>query len=328
MAADERKAALERWLAGVRPDVCGALTPASADASFRRYFRVPTEAGSLIAMDAPPAQEDSHAFVDIAARLERAGLHVPRVLASDIEQGFLLLSDLGTTGYLDRLDTEQADGLYREAIDALVRMQARADTTGLPEYDGDRLGAELDLFPAWYVQRHLGVEPGARWWDAWHAVRGRLIDSALGQPRVFVHRDFMPRNLMIASPNPGVLDFQDALAGPITYDPVCLLRDAFVSWPPETEDRWLEYYRGRAEHAGLPVCGDAARFRRDLDWMGVQRHLKVLGIFARLCHRDGKPHYIADAPRFLDYLAREVGPYPDLAPLRELLDALDGRACA
>lgn len=327
MAPSERRAALEQWIAGLRADVAGPLAPASVDASFRRYFRVPVAGGSLVAMDAPPAHEDVRPFVEVARRLATAGIHVPEILAVDAARGFVLMTDLGTSGYLERLGDDPGP-LYDDAIAALVRMQARAPVDGLPAYDAGRLGAELDLFPEWYVRRHLGLEPPAPWWRNWEATRAALIDSALAQPRVFVHRDYMARNLVVSEPNPGVLDFQDAVAGPLSYDPVSLVRDAFVSWPPAVEARLLECYRARAADAGLPVPDDAAAFRRDVDRMGAQRHLKVLGIFARLHHRDGKAHYIADAPRFRAYLARESGADPGLAALRELLDALPAEPTA
>lgn len=322
MASSARQQALTQWITGLRADVAGPLTPASVDASFRRYFRVPVADGSLVAMDAPPAHEDVRPFVDVARRLATAGIHVPQILAVDVARGFLLMTDLGTTGYMDRLGGDDPGPLYDDAIAALVRMQARVPVDGLPEYDAARLGAELDLFPEWYVRRHLGLEPPAPWWRAWQAARETLIGSALAQPRVFVHRDYMPRNLMVTAPNPGVLDFQDAVAGPLSYDPVSLVRDAFVSWPPAVEERLLEHYRAAAADAGLPVPDDAAAFRRDVDRMGAQRHLKVLGIFARLWYRDGKARYIADAPRFRGYLERASGRDPGLTALRELLDAL------
>lgn len=317
---DTRRQALEEWLAEVAPAMTGPLEIASADASFRRYFRLRVAGGSLIAMDAPPAHEDVRPFVDVAQRLAAAGLHVPRIRAHDPDNGFVLMSDLGVTAYLERMDAAGAHALMDQAVAALVRMQAMAPTEGLPAYDEKRLGAELDLFPQWYVRRHLGIEPAATWWDDWEAARATLIARALAQPHVFVHRDYMPRNLMVSDPSPGVIDFQDAVVGPLTYDLASLLRDAFVSWPEADEQRWIETYHETASAGGLPVP-EPARLRADLDAMAAQRHLKVLGIFARLCHRDGKPGYIEDAPRFHAYLARETGD-PGLAPLRRVLRAL------
>lgn len=322
MTAAEREHELERWIADLRSDVHGPWTAASSDASFRRYFRIPVTSGSLIAMDAPPEHEDTRPFLDVAGRLAAGGLNVPRILAADIERGFVLMTDLGASGYLDALGTNAADALLDDAVDALVRIQSEVSCDGLPLYDETRLQAELDLFPTWYVRRHLGIEPDPGWWRTWEAACRVLLDNALAQPRVFVHRDFMARNLMVTDPNPGVLDFQDAVAGPISYDPVCLLRDAFISWPPEAEDQWLYRYHRSAAAAGLPVPAAFDEFRRQAELMGAQRHLKVLGIFARLCHRDGKDGYIADAPRFLDYLARETAPYPELEPLRTALTGL------
>lgn len=321
MAAVDREHELEQWIATQRGDVAGPWTAASSDASFRRYFRIPVADGSLIAMDAPPGQEDARPFVAVAERLHACGIHVPRILAADLERGFVLMTDMGKTGYLDALAGNDGDALLEDAFDALIRMQVHAPCDDLPVYNADRLRAELELFPTWFVQRHLGMEPDADWWHAWETGCRRLVESAVEQPRVFVHRDFMARNLMVAEPNPGVLDFQDALAGPIGYDPICLLRDAFRSWPPAAEDGWLRHYHRRAHDAGLPLP-DFEAFRRSADLMGAQRHLKVLGIFARLYHRDGKAGYIADAPRFLDYLERETAPYAELAPLREALQAL------
>ncbi len=322
MMTTDREHALAEWIAQQRDDAAGPWQAASSDASFRRYFRIPVRDGALIAMDAPPEHEDARPFIDVAQRLRRAGIHVPQVLASDLDRGFVLMSDLGTVGYMDRLSGADDDALLADAIAALIHMQVHTPCDDLPVYDAERLQRELDLFTDWYVRRHLGVEPNGAWWRAWQTCCGVLIDSAVAQPRVFVHRDYMARNLMVATPNPGVLDFQDAVAGPISYDPVCLLRDAFISWSPASEEEWLRRYHRDARAAGLPVPPTLDDFRRQADLMGAQRHLKVLGIFARLCHRDGKPGYIADAPRFLGYLARETASYETLAPLREVLRAL------
>lgn len=322
MSATNRERALAQWIDQQGYDAAGPWQAASSDASFRRYFRIPVSEGALIAMDAPPEHEDAGPFVEIAQRLQQAGVHVPHILACDLERGFVLMADLGTVGYMDHLSGAGDDALLADAVAALIHMQAHTPCADLPTYDAQRLQRELDLFADWYVGRHLGFEPDAAWWRAWHASCAALIDNALAQPRVFVHRDYMARNLMVATPNPGVLDFQDALAGPISYDAVCLLRDAFISWSPGTEEEWLRRYQRDARAAGLPVPRGLDEFRRHADLMAAQRHLKVLGIFARLYHRDGKPDYIADAPRFLGYLARETAPYETLAPLREVLQAL------
>jgi len=322
MPPDTREADLRRWLQARSIELAGELTIASADASARRYFRVPTRAGTRIAMDAPPEREDTAAFVDVAERLAGAGVHVPAIEAHDRAQGFVLMSDMGDTAYIDRLADAAAPELMDAAIDTLVQMQVATRSADLPFYDAERLRAELELFPSWYVRTHLGLEPGADWWRRWATLREYLIEQALEQPRVFVHRDYMPRNLMVTTPCPGVLDFQDAVRGPITYDLASLLRDAFASWDAAHEDRLIARYRTRAAAAGLPVPSEAATFERMLATMATQRHLKVLGIFARLHHRDGKPRYIGDAPRFLHYLRTEATAVPSLHPLTGLLAEL------
>lgn len=319
---DPRACAARGWatrLLGLTDDA--DFAPASADASFRRYFRLRDPRGerSWIIMDAPPEQENCEPFVRIAARLADAGLNVPRVLEQDSAQGFLLLSDLGRQTYLQVLDDGNADALFADAIDALVRMQGTVAVSDLPAYDTALLQRELDLFPDWFVQRHLQL----RWTDhqaaKWRQVCAQLIESALAQPQVFVHRDFMPRNLMCSLPNPGLLDFQDAVCGPVTYDVACLFKDAFLSWPQHRIDTWLARYADAARHAGIGLPPD---FDRALDWMGLQRHLKVLGIFARIHHRDGKPQYLADAPRFIGYVRAACARHPQMQPLRELFDTL------
>lgn len=269
-------------------------------------------------MDAPPEHEDCRPFIDIARRLAACGVHVPEILDSDPAQGFLWLSDLGRHSYLDVLNTDNADALYADAIDALLRIQTHADTRGLPVYDSERLLQELQLFPDWYLSRHLDVELSAAEQSDLESVFGLLIESALVQPRVFVHRDYMPRNLMVATPNPGIIDFQDAVSGPITYDVISLFKDAFVSWPQTRISDWIRRYWAAARSQGLPVAEDLAKFQTELDWMGLQRHLKVLGIFARIRYRDGKPHYLEDAPRFVRYILDVVARYPELSALREL----------
>ena len=313
MTEDVRLNQIEDWLTTVLPEIFreqawgevpkGSLTAASSDASFRRYFRWAGEGRSLIVMDAPPPQEDCRPFVQVAALLAEAGVHVPRILAQDLERGFLLLSDLGTLTYLEVINAANADDYFQAAIDALLAFQGKQPTNGsLPLYDRALLARELSLFPEWYVGRELDMTFSASQLERWQAVCDRLIDSALAQPQVLVHRDFMPRNLMLSTPNPGVLDFQDAVIGPVTYDITSLFKDAFLSWPEPLVQRWLLDYWEQARAAGIPVQPDFADFQRASDLMGVQRHLKVMGIFARIWHRDGKPRYVADTPRFLAYI--------------------------
>ncbi len=314
---------LERWLSQQLPGEPFSLAPASADASFRRYFRVTLGDGrSYIAMDAPPDKEDCRAFVHVAGLLHRAGVHAPQVLAQDLAQGFLLLSDLGTRTYLEVINEENAPRLFADATEALLRWQLATRPGVLPPYDEALLRREMQLFPDWYVARHLGVELSKVQSDRLEEIFRLLTHSALAQPQVYVHRDYMPRNLMLAEPNPGVLDFQDAVLGPITYDAVSLFRDAFISWDEERVLDWTARYWEKAKRAGLPVDADFGEFWRAYEWMGLQRHLKVLGIFARINYRDGKPRYLQDTPRFIRY-ARDVAKrYPALSPLLRLLDGL------
>ena len=282
-------------------------------------------------MDAPPPQEDVRPFIDVAALLSGCGLHAPRVLEADAERGFLLLTDLGTRLYLDALNAavaagepQRADALMRDAIAALIRWQACADPSALPPYDDALLRRELALFPDWCVNRECGVTWGADEAAVWQGACDLLVASALAQPTVAVHRDFMPRNLMVCEPNPGILDFQDAVRGPITYDIASLLRDAFISWEEEQEIDWAVRYWKAARNAGLPLADDFGEFWRTLEWIGLQRHLKVLGIFSRLKHRDGKPHYSADLPRFFGYAHKVAARYNALRPLSRLLEPLMG----
>ena len=333
MTEDVRLNQIEDWLNTVLPEIFreqawgevpkGSLTAASSDASFRRYFRWAGEGRSLIVMDAPPPQEDCRPFVQVAALLAEAGVHVPRILAQDLERGFLLLSDLGTLTYLEVINAANADDYFQAAIDALLAFQGKQPTNGsLPLYDRALLARELSLFPEWYVGRELDMTFSASQLERWQAVCDRLIDSALAQPQVLVHRDFMPRNLMLSTPNPGVLDFQDAVIGPVTYDITSLFKDAFLSWPEPLVQRWLLGYWEQARAVGVPVQPDFADFQRASDLMGVQRHLKVMGIFARIWHRDGKPRYVADTPRFLAYIRTVVARRPELTDLGALLDEL------
>ncbi len=318
----DRDALLKDWLLRELPGRTFTLAPASADASFRRYFRVTLDDETLIAMDAPPPQEDCRPFVHVAGLMAAAGLHVPAILGQDLEQGFLLLSDLGSTTYLAAINEFNADALFSDAIDALIRWQLASRENVLPPYDEALLRRELDLFPDWYVKRHLGVDLDASQRESMEWIFRLVIASNLAQPRTFVHRDYMPRNLMVSQPNPGVLDFQDAVHGPITYDVASLFKDAFLSWEEERVLDWTIRYWERARRANLPVNPDFGEFYRDFEWMGLQRHLKVLGIFARICHRDGKPHYVKDTPRFLNYVRAVAGRYASLTPLLRLFDQL------
>lgn len=314
-SGDERLQQLETWVQAQTQSVVKGIA-ASSDASFRRYFRYPLPEADLIAMDAPPPQEDCQPFVDIAYRLKAAGLNVPEILAEDIARGFLLLSDLGKQTYLDVLNEDNADALFADALQALIAMQVNTDTKSLPHYDRALLTRELALFPEWYIGHHLEQAIDDQ---AWQAAIEPLLAAILKQPKVFVHRDFMPRNLMISSPNPGVLDFQDAVLGPISYDPICLFKDAFISWPEAKVNQWLQHYWQLASATQLPLPDNYEAFKRDCDLMGLHRHLKVIGIFARIAYRDGKPRYLEDVPRFVDYLRPVLAAYPELAELRALL---------
>jgi aminoglycoside/choline kinase family phosphotransferase len=334
-ADPQRKTDFERWLAplaqshGLRRD---SLRAASADASFRRYLRIDAGNGihkgaSLVVMDAPPPQEDVRPFVQIAQYIQQAGLHGPEVLAADVERGFLLLTDLGRTLYLDAFadaSPQQADTLMRDAITALVQWQAEVPGPALPPYDEAMLRRELQLFPDWCVGREFGLTWGERENKTWMQVSDALVAAALAQPRVAVHRDWMPRNLMVADPNPAILDFQDAAYGPIAYDLASLLRDAFWSWDEEREIDWAARYWDKARRAALPVGDDFGAFWRDVEWIGLQRHLKVLGIFCRLKHRDGKPTYSSDLPRFFAYATKTATRYRQLEPLLSLLEPMSG----
>jgi len=324
----DRHALLQEWLARQLAGRAFTLAPASADASFRRYFRVTLADATMIAMDAPPPREDCRPFVHVAMLMAAAGLHVPTVLASDLESGFLLLSDLGNATYLSAINEQNADKLFGDATEALVLWQLASRDDVLPPYDEALLRRELDLFPEWYIGRHLGVNLSAAQQDALQSVFAAILASNLAQPRVYVHRDYMPRNLMISDPNPGVLDFQDAVHGPISYDVASLFKDAFISWEEGRVLDWTVRYWERARKAGLPVNTDFGEFYRDFEWMGLQRHLKVLGIFARICHRDGKPHYVKDTPRFLRYVREVAQRYAALSPLLQLLDQIEERVPA
>jgi aminoglycoside/choline kinase family phosphotransferase len=329
-----RRQRFEAWLAavgprhGLQPDT---LSPASSDASFRRYLRLQGQGGSFIVMDAPPAHEDVRPFVHVAELMHAAGLHAPRILEQDVEQGFLLLSDLGQRLYLTELhalvaagDRQAVQALMRDALGALLVWQQKVDASSLPPYDEALLRRELQLFPDWCVDREFGQTWSEQQQAQWRAASDLLIRSALAQPTVAVHRDYMPRNLMVSTPNPGILDFQDAVRGPISYDIASLIRDAFISWDEEQEIDWAVRYWQQAKKAGLPVPDDFGDFWRQIEWMGLQRHLKVLGIFCRLKHRDHKPKYSEDLPRFFHYAHHVASRYNGLGPLARLLEPLMG----
>jgi hypothetical protein len=332
-AADTRRNALAAWLSPFAQRyglALSSLAPASSDASFRRYFRLASASeygATLIAVDAPPP-EKCREFAQIARMLSDAGVHAPRVLECDFDHGFMLLTDLGTRLYISELDPNdpaRATPLMRDAIDALLRWQSTSRDGVLPPFDEAFLRREMELMPEWYLARHLGrqIDDHARGvLDRTYAL---LIASARAQPQVFMLRDFMPRNLMICEPNPGVLDFQDAVYGPITYDIASLMRDAFISWDEEFELDCFVYYWERAKKAGLPVDPDFGEFYRQIEWMGLQRHIKVLGLFARLHYRDGKPRYLTDLPRFLGYARKVSERYRPLVPFARLLDDLEDR---
>lgn len=328
--SDSRLLQLKQWLntqssPAVQTD---SLRVASADASFRRYFRVDgTDGTTYIVMDAPPPQEDVVPFIHVADVFGKTGASVPKIVAQDIELGFLLLTDLGNVTYLHQLNADTVHKLYMDAIDALVLIQTQSQPEMLPEYDRALLSRELMLFPDWYIAKHLGVTMTAAQSAELNKVFDIILANNLAQPQVYVHRDYHSRNLMVLDKgNPGILDFQDAVYGPITYDLVSLLRDAYVQWDEELVLDWVIRYWERAKRAGLPVNPDIDAFYRDFEFMGLQRHLKVLGIFARLYHRDGKDGYLNDLPLVMEYTRKTAYRYKELAPLIRLLDALENNA--
>ncbi len=309
--------------AGFAETTVNRLQPASSDASFRRYFRWHSAETDLVLMDAPPPQEDCRPFVKIAQLLAQGGLHVPKIWAEDLQRGFLVLSDLGTQTWLEVLNQDNADEMFALAINALITMQKiSVQDAQLPVYDEALLRRELQLFPDWYVAHVLGRQLTAEQQSLWQQTCDVLVNSALKQSQVLVHRDYMPRNLMLSTPNPSILDFQDAVYGPISYDITSLFKDAFISWPEARVEGWLQQYWQQAQANGLAVPDTFADFQRDSDLMGAQRHLKVIGIFARICHRDGKPRYLNDVPRFFDYLQQVIARRAELEPLAQLLTSL------
>jgi hypothetical protein len=320
MAIDERKELIQNWLTTRFGQTKFTLKPASSDASFRRYFRVTVDADSWIVMDAPPEHEDTEPFIQIATFLNENRVNVPKIIAKDTENGFLLLSDLGNAPLLSIINKANADGLYRQTIQDLIRLQS-CDLTDfpLPKYDAELLHREMSLFPEWYLKRHYDAVIPAYLDGIYDA----LIHNALEQPQVLVHRDFHSRNLMLCENNTiGIIDFQDAVIGPVTYDLVSLLRDCYISWPEDHIDSWLAHYLVMAKENGLVANVEFSQFKRWFDLMGLQRHLKVLGIFCRLNYRDGKTNYMNDLPLTLKYVIDVSSRYPEFSELTQYLKTL------
>ncbi len=326
----ERLERLTAWTRSVLPGPLLSLSPASADASFRRYFRALTDSGSFVVMDAPPSHEDCRPFLHVARLFRAAGANTPEILAENLEEGFLLLSDFGNTTYLMALNEASADRLYRDANHALIRIQVASRPGELPEYDAELLLREMRLFPDWYLARHLNVTLSEAQREVMESAFQAILANNLAQPRVYVHRDWHSRNLMlIGNPddsNPGVLDFQDAVYGPVTYDLASIYKDAYIHWEEARVLDWTIRYWESARKAGLPLSADFGDFYRDFEWMGMQRHIKVLGIFARLYHRDGKDGYLKDLPLVMAYLKKACGRYNGLGDFMRLLDEIEGRA--
>lgn len=321
MPTDLRLQQLTDWVQSERPHA--NLQVASADASFRRYFRVTEGSNSWIAMDAPPEKETLEPFIDITERLIQASVNAPKIYQQSLEQGFLLLGDLGDTPYLSALNDKQADALYGDAFKALLQIQT-ADTSNLPVYDEALLQQEMNLMPEWFLSKHLGVSLSNQEQSDLQSVFELLIKTALDQPQVFVHRDYHSRNLMVTtSENPGVIDYQDAVLGPVCYDLVSLLRDCYIAWPVQQVRQWVTEYRVLAQQQGIIPEVDDKLFQQWFDWMGLQRHIKVLGIFARLNHRDGKAHYLNDLPLTLSYVMNVAANYPEMKPLVDIFQKYD-----
>ena len=302
-----------------------SLAPASADASFRRYFRIESKKpnfGTLIVMDAPPQHEPLDAFIKVDLLLSEAGLNVPKILEQNLAEGFLLLNDLGTKTYLAELNNKTADHLYKDATHALVLMQLASKPDVLPNYDEALLQRELDLLPEWYLRKHLNIALNEQQTEQLKKSFELIIENNLAQAKVYVHRDYHSRNLMVTEQNnPGVIDFQDAVYGPITYDASSLWRDAYIAWPEERVIDWVIKFWEDGRKAGLPMPSDFGQFYRDFEWMGLQRHLKILGIFARLFHRDGKDGYLKDIPLVLEYAIATANRYIELKPLARILES-------
>jgi hypothetical protein len=322
----ERFESLRQWTAACLGSQDFDLTPASSDASFRRYFRATFNGGNYIVMDAPPSHEDCRPFIKVARLFDGAGVHVPKVLAESLDQGFLLLSDLGPTTYLSVLSESNARELYLAANGALIDIQLASRPGELPPYDRELLLREMNLFPDWYVARHLGHTLTEGQIHLLNQAFEQILSNNLAQPQVYVHRDYHSRNLMVSDPSPGILDFQDAVYGPITYDLASLYKDAYIKWDEEHVLDWVIRYWEAARKARLPVATDFYEFYRDFEWMGVQRHIKVLGIFARLYHRDGKDGYLKDLPLVMGYLRKACERYSELHPMVRLLDQLEDKS--
>jgi N-acetylmuramate 1-kinase len=331
---DARLARLAEWLGSLDLVDAASLRPASSDASFRRYFRLDVVpalrdklGATLVAMDAPPERENVPAFIHVQGLLQAAGVTVPAIVARDVDNGFLLLSDLGTTTYLQRLDLDNASFMYSDAVDALIKFQMASQAGVLPEFDRAFVLREMNLFPEWFIGRHLGVEMNDIQRAQLDKVFEAITSNVLAQQQVYMHRDFHSRNLMFLDQgNPGVLDFQDAVFGPVTYDLASLLRDAYIQWDEDFVLDWVVRYWQSAKQVGLPVNPDIDAFYRDFEYMALQRHLKILGLFCRLNYRDDKPVYMGDLPTVMDYVRKTANRYTELKPLARLLDAFEDKA--
>jgi aminoglycoside/choline kinase family phosphotransferase len=327
-ATPSRAEALRRFAESSLAATGLAIEPASADASFRSYWRVASRGGTHVVMDAPPEKENLEPWLDIGARLRAAGLHAPEVFAVDRTQGFVLMEDLGARLYLPELNEHSVDALYADALDALLRMQTHVDPAGLPHFDEAFVTTELELMPEWFLRRHLGYEIGCDEWDVIELAFRLLINEVRAQPQAFMHRDYHSRNLLVMPrtghamlESPGIIDFQGAMNGPIAYDLASLLRDCYIAWDAERVEGWLDAYGQRLRHAHLiDTHVDGARLRRWFDLAGLQRHVKVLGIFCRLWYRDGKRHYLADLPLTWRYVIAVARRYQETAPLADLLE--------
>ena len=324
----DRLSMLHKWLHGDLAMEVYELAPASEDASFRQYYRITSSGKSYIVMDAPPGKEDCRPFLDVTERLHCSGVNVPEVFAQDLENGFLLLSDLGIESYLDKLNQQNADSLYDDAIRSLLRMQSEAPVENLPDYSESLLMQEMNLFREWLLEKHLQISLNTGDRDQLEELFQLLIESATAQPQVFVHRDFHSRNLIFNEDNPGIIDYQDAVLGPVTYDLVSLLKDCYIKWPRSKVELWLQWYYDKLVE-GTDIEIGQQEFKRGFDLMGVQRHLKASGIFARLFHRDGKTAYLQDIPRTLSYIVDLSDEYAGLQIIVDLLrtTVLPGLAC-